>query len=215
MNTPEQQFDKTFEIGLNIHLLSFTLPKKLIKSKDTIRVSITTMPEGNKQHFYIKGKKKNCSNCVFLTNITNHTKHIVMIFRKKSILSENPIIASKTIHSKEFESFQQEPIENGLFSTDVKTFQIYDHQKQKKDNNKCHRSKYLGEMQIKLTFSAPFTTESAKCKELENEKANNCIINQKMKKKSEHLEYQKIDNENYNNNENPYNNENYYNNNLF
>lgn len=221
MNISEQQLDKNFEIGLNIHLISVKLPKKIIKSKDTIRVSITTMPEGNKQHFYMKRKKINCSNCVFLTNITNHTKHIIIVFRKKSILSKNPIIAQKTIHSKEFESFQQEPIENWIFSTEVKTLHIFSHQKHNKENNRSHRNKYLGEMQIKLSFTTPYTTVKENNDEQEIEKTN--IKNQKTNKKDQYLDYQKIESENlYNNNENlysckenPYNNENNYNNNLF
>ena len=83
MNT-SMQSNSEYQIGLNIHLLSFLLPNKLIHESDSVRVSVTTIPEENKQHFKIKGKKICSSNHVFSLNITNKTDRIVIVFRKKT-----------------------------------------------------------------------------------------------------------------------------------
>lgn len=57
MNTSITQSNTSYQIGLNIHLLTFKLPEKLIHDSDSVRVSITTFPEKNKQNFSVKGKK--------------------------------------------------------------------------------------------------------------------------------------------------------------
>ncbi|KAK8897318.1 hypothetical protein M9Y10_015260 [Tritrichomonas musculus] len=183
MNVPQTKSNKIFPIGLNIHLLSFTLPKDVIKSKDDIRVSITTMPEQNKQHFHLHGKKMHCTNHVFSLNITNQTKRIIMVFRKKTFLSEDPIIASTIIYSLDFpkipgdiDRFESEPI-----STDVKTLNIYyPLQKQIREqggniNNvqdKKITRKVLGQMQVQLTFTTPYTSVSQKKTIKNNNKSN-------------------------------------------
>ena len=73
---------------MNIHLLSFKLPKDVVKDKEEIRVSITTIPEENKEHFSIEGKKMYNANHVFSLNITNNTRKIIMVFRKKTIFDD-------------------------------------------------------------------------------------------------------------------------------
>ena len=98
MNTSINQSKFSYQIGLNIHLLAFKLPEKLIHDSDSVRVCIITFPEKNKPHFSVKGKKINTSNHVFSLNITNKTDKTVMFFRNKNALGENPIIASSTIH---------------------------------------------------------------------------------------------------------------------
>lgn len=191
-----------FEIGLNIHLLSFTLPKNLIKDREEVRVSITTMPEGKKQHFYLKGKKMNCSNHVFSINITNQTKNIIIVFRKKNFFTDNPIIASKTLHMREYECLPKQPIETGMISTEVKTYNVYyplqvQKQEEKQNNlndqanGKSFKRKVLGQMQIQLTFTPPYSGENEKRKE-----EKSITMSHKMNKKHRKNDYQKINNEN-------------------
>lgn len=164
MNSPITQSKDTFLIGFNIHLLAFYLPKNVIKSKDKIRISITTKPENIKQHFKIKGKKMCKSNYVFSLNITNQTKRIVMVFRKKNFLNEDPIIASTIIYTSSLPKIKRElshPI-----NTQVKNYNIYypiskqmreqqvnGFEETKKEDIK---RKVLGQMQVQFTFNSPY-----------------------------------------------------------
>lgn len=149
-----------YEIGLNIHLLSFELPKKVIKNLDEVRVSITTMPDGVKQHYTLKGKKMENTNHVFSLNISNETRRIVMVFRKRVLFNDGPIIASKTIHLQEFKELPKSPITSGSINSEVKTLNLcYPIQKQMVEEQTDKRNinrKVLGQMEIQLTFTTPY-----------------------------------------------------------
>lgn len=164
-----------FDIGLNIHLVAFNLPKNVIKDHEEIRVSITTLPEEKKQHFKLQAKKMKNSNHVFSINITNQTKKVIMVFRKKSLLYNDPIIASTIIHQTDFptlppgmSSFNCDPI-----STDIKNLEIYyPLQKQIREMRKhTHDQKFpaqpadktakinrkiIGNMQVQMSFTTPY-----------------------------------------------------------
>ena len=189
MNSSMTQNNSNYQIGLNIHLLTFKLPEKLIHDSDSVRVSITTFPEENKQHFYVKGKKINTSNHVFSLNITNKTDKIVMVFRKKNPLGDDPIIASATIHLKKFTELPIEQITCGTQMTDVKILDIYyplqkqiqEEQSKEQTNgiaNKNMKRKVLGQMEIQLSFSTPYLNSN---KEKTNKKENK-NISKKMNK---------------------------------
>lgn len=202
-----------FTFGLNIHLLSFTLPRDVMKDKDDIRVSITTMPEESKQHFHLRGKKTNYSNHVFSLNITNQTKRIIMVFRKKHFFADDPIIASATIHMSDFSKFPRNPEEigNGTISTDVKTLNVYyplqkqiiEENRQGKNISKYNiKRKVLGQMQIQLTFTTPYASFSHKKAakenhhhtkiERDNNDKNESIKMHKTKKNNKKGEYEQI-----------------------
>lgn len=201
MTNSINQNNLSYQIGLNIHLLSFKLPEKLIHDSDSVRVSITTFPEKNKQHFSVKGKKINTSNHVFSLNITNKTDKIVMVFRKKNALSENPIIASATIHLKKFDKLPIEQITSGAIMTDVKILDIYyPLQKQIQEEqanetvNKQMKRKILGQMEIQLSFSTPYLKTN---KEKTNKKENSSLskkINKNHKQKK-NGKYEQINDE--------------------
>ena len=86
---------------LNIHLHSFQLGKDIIQPNDKVRVSITTIPEKNKQAFIIEAKKIDNVHHVFSVNITDQTKKVFFVFRKKSYFQGDPIIASVMIDFKD------------------------------------------------------------------------------------------------------------------
>lgn len=160
-----QMNTSNYKIGLNIHLLSFKLSDKLIHDSDVVRVSITTFPEENKQHFEVKGKKIYCTNHVFALNITNQTDKIVLVFRKKSVLNENPIIASATLHLKKFVNLPIKEITTGMTSTDVKILDVYyplqkqlqeEERKKGTTNNSQMKRKVLGQMEVQLSFTTPY-----------------------------------------------------------
>lgn len=179
MNTTMTQ--KAFPIGFNIHLISFQLPKNVIKENEDIRVSITTLPEESKQHFHLHGKKMLCTNHVFSLNVTNKTKKVIMVFRKKIFLHEDPIIASTIIYQEDFPKLPDDvdPSNIETMSTDVKTLNIYyPLQKQiqeekaagKYDKTKKIDRKILGQMQIQLSFTSPYTSLKHKHQKNNNSK---------------------------------------------
>ncbi|KAK8889644.1 hypothetical protein M9Y10_034397 [Tritrichomonas musculus] len=151
-----------YENCLNVHLLAFVLPKDLINDNDEVRVSVTTIPEENKQCFFLQGNKMNNSNHIFSLNITDQTKKIIMVFRKKNISSEYPIIASATIHLVDFENVPQKQMVSGIITTQVKVLNLYyPLQKQmieNKEENKKFARKVLGKMRIQLSFAAPYSS---------------------------------------------------------
>lgn len=187
-----------FDIGLNIHLLSFTLPKSTIKQLDEVRVSITTMPDGVKQHYHLQGRKMGKTNHIFSLNITNQTKRIVMVFRKKVLFSDGPIIASKTIHLSEFQNVPETPINTGSINSEVKTLYLYyPLQKQMEEentNNKNIERKKLGQMDIQLTFTAPYFQYKRDKTSKDNKKNDKKLGKAKASKMSERKdgEYAKI-----------------------
>lgn len=153
------------KVGLKIHLFSFSLPHDLIKDTDEVRVSITSMPERVKQYFYFHGKEINNTDHVFSLNITNKTEEIIVVFRRKDFIENDPIVASTIIHNTEFPKIPQNI--NDLSSdkkiTPIKTVKILEpNHKQKKNPNK--ERKVIGKMKVQLSLTVPF---------LENEESNN------------------------------------------
>lgn len=154
------------EMGLNIHLFSFTLPYDLISQNDIVRVSITTLPEGNKQHFEIEAKKMNKCNHSFLINVTNETKKIIVVFRKKDEKTKNPIIASTIIHSHSFPKISQNIYQflTGTLDNDIKTVKIYEPvQKQNAKQENMNRM-VIGKMKVHLSFGNPYPTVTKETK---------------------------------------------------
>lgn len=188
MNLSIPQDQKRFDTGLIVNLLSFSLPKSLIKKNEEIRVSITTTPEKRKQHFHIKGKNMNSPNHAFKLNINNETKRIVVIFRKRTILPYNPVIASTTIHLSEFTDMPKESIASSKIDSDIKILNIYyPLQKQINHQNNCQlqnqktNRKVLGQMQVQLSFAPPFANFYDGKSTQDYEKDNN---KRELKKKS-------------------------------
>lgn len=200
------QNNSKYQIGLNIHLLTFKLPEKLVHDSDSIRVSITSFPEENKQHFYVKGKKINTSNHVFSLNITNKTDKIVIVFRKKNAIGEDPIIASATIHLKKFTELPIEQMTSGTKMTDVKILDIYyplqkqieEEQSKEQTNvttNKHMKRKVLGQMEIQLSFSTPYLNSNKEKTNKKENKKNSKKIN-KICKPKKNGKYEQITDEN-------------------
>ena len=172
MNTTMNNNNSKFENGMIIHLLSFNLPKNIIDKEEEVRVSITTLPDEKKEHFTIEGKKMYNANHVFTLNVTNQTKTVVMVFRKKTFLQENPIIASAKLSLNNFKNVPKEQITNGVITSDIQTLNIYyPLQKQmNEEHSKNIKRKVLGEMQVQLSFTVPYIEiEKSKKKKLSNE----------------------------------------------
>lgn len=163
------QNTKEFENGLNIHLLSFNLPEDIVKENEKIRVSITSIPEGNKQSFSIEKKEINSFSYIFPITATNNTTKIILVFRRQKYddvddHTYNPIIASTSIHINEFQNIPQSQIISGMMNTDIKNINIYyplQHQvkemRKRGQEVKNHMSrKVLGQVQVQLSFLAQY-----------------------------------------------------------
>lgn len=111
-------------LQLNIYVLSFTLPEYVIKPNDDVRVSITTLPEQVKQNFTIPAREMLHPRHAFQAGITQNTQKIIFVFRKKSFLDGDPIIASTTLNAKDFPKIILRP--NEIDECPVQTLNIYE-----------------------------------------------------------------------------------------
>lgn len=161
MNSITQE-NKKLEDGLNILLNSFELQYGLVTRNDTIRVSITTLPEEHKQHFEISASKICNCNHLFTVNITNETKKIIFVFRRKDSQLKNPIIASTIINSKHFPKMAQNIYQNfsGTKSNEIHKFKIFEpiQKNQAEKVQKVSNRRMLGEMKVELSLTSPYPT---------------------------------------------------------
>lgn len=143
--------------GLNIHLHSFYLNRNLVDTSDKIRVSITTIPEENKEAFVVNGDKTGDVHHFFTVNVSNQTKRIIFVFRKKSLFS-NHIIASTIIPFNELPQS-----ENDEKNTELKTIKIYEPFQHLNDNPYAIQNRRVfGEMKIEFKPTEAFPVSSIK-----------------------------------------------------
>lgn len=183
--------------GLDIQLYSFKIDEELVHHCDKIRVSITTIPDEKKQHFFINPKKMNNIHRFFTINITKNTQKIVFVFRKKRLINNNPIIASTIIQSVEFPKSIDDPS-----CKEVKTYSIFEPfcKIRKKipqsmntffpQRNPNGNRRIVGQMTIQFRLTNPFPEQE---------------IHNKNKKKSQKSKgYEKLNNVNENIEQNSY-----------
>lgn len=154
-------------LSINIQMHSFVFNKELVSPKDKVRVSITTLPEGQKQAQTIDIKKLDMMKPSFNIKFNENTDKIVVVFRRKSILACDPIIASTVMKTRDLNIFDNKMNEK-------KNVRIFEPISQAKDKRKI-----LGRMTIEFAL------------EETNANKNNKIIKEKIK---EHKgqEYSKI-----------------------
>lgn len=133
--------------GLKIHISSFMLNQNIVQGSDKVRISVTTFPEENKELYTMEAKKLSDSHHMFSINITDQTRKILFVFRKKNIFQNDPIIASTIINASEF------PYPDDSKNTEVKTIKIYE-PIQKMSYDRQNRQ-VVGQMEIKFTITDP------------------------------------------------------------
>lgn len=170
---------------LSIQMSSIQLSHEIAKNNDTIRVSITTLPDEQKQAFHVKAKELYCFNHSFNVNITRETEKIIVVFRKKDFLGIDEIVASTVIRSNQLPKIpeNQSSLEMPIISK-VNTINVYEpiqNTKQKKHqthNNDLYQHisdysmnsrKVLGNIQIQFILKdcSSFATD------YENKQYNN------------------------------------------
>lgn len=138
--------------GLNIHLISFNLCTDNFHANDDIRVSITTIPEEKKQAFIINAHEIHDVHHFFTINITDKTEKIVFVFRRKSLIHCDPIIASTVVTNDHFPLKKSEST-----NTELKQFNIFE---PIKNNDPNQNRKVLGRMIIQFSLNEPFYEKS-------------------------------------------------------
>lgn len=137
---------------LNIFIHSFILPTNIIKPNDEVRVSITTLPEEQKQNFTINADKMNHVRHAFSVPITKNTTKVIFVFRKKSFFEADPIVASTVLHSQDFPKLILRT--NEIDSAPIQNINIYEpvQRKETQGFNSFHR-RILGQLQLQLLLS--------------------------------------------------------------
>lgn len=144
--------------GLNINLCSFKLDPNLIHKNEKIRVSITTIPDEKKQCFIISPKDISNVNHFFPVNISEKTKKIIFVFRRKNMIQSDHIIAATALNENEL---PKSPDDHNSFG--MKTVNIYEPSSKCIQNKCCSkgvedhgRKKKIGEMEVQLQATDPF-----------------------------------------------------------
>lgn len=178
----EQNKNRRMTIGLNIHILSFYLKNAFLKENDDVRVSFTTFPEKIKQHFCVKARKMNLTNHVFSLNITNETKGILIVFRRKNLFLNDPIIGCFTIKTMDLPTIPQDIDAMSSFSvsSDVKKLKIYEPVIRKEgEKPPISKPQVVGQINIQYTITKPYVF-----KEKYHKNNNKSSKNNNMKDKS-------------------------------
>lgn len=156
MYASNQQNDK-IEIGLEIHIFSLSFLKNTINDLDFIRMSITSKPDRRKKYFYFNGKQFLNSDLICSFNITNETKEIDIVFRKKNFIEGHPIIGSTVINSNNLPKIPQNinQLSIGKKSTDIQIIKISE-EIQMQFNKINHSKKAIGEMKVQISVVPPY-----------------------------------------------------------
>lgn len=155
-------------LGLNIKLHSFEFYNNLVATNENIRVSITTLPDGQKQAFTFNTKKINSSTASFVIKFSESTEKIVIVFRKQSIFTNDSIFASTVILSNEIMKF------NRYDDISVQKVNIYE-PKQKMQNKDDENRKILGRMIAQFSLLEKFSRQDY----------NNCVSQSKNNNKND------------------------------
>lgn len=129
------------KIGIKIQVFSITFSENVIRDSDDFRISVTSFPEKNKHYYYFHGNQLVFFDQVFYLNITNDTNEILFVFRKKSFIDNDPIVASAIIHSTEFPKIPQNISQLNLekSKTDIKVIDLLEPKHQNMTNDSIRK----------------------------------------------------------------------------
>ena len=135
--------------GLKIHLLSFLIDTNIVKADDQIRFSITSIPDDCKEVYNMEIKNLSGSHHFFSVNISDQTKKILFVIRKKNFIKNDPIIASTFINACEL------PSPDNNKNSFIQSIKLYEPIQQKNKNVDIFNRKVLGQMEMKFTITKP------------------------------------------------------------
>lgn len=174
-------------IGINIHLLSFSFEEYLIKHD--VQGIVMTYPETEKQEFLVKSKDIQFPNHLITLNISKDAKLIFIFFLKKYHLSKDQFIAWTVI---EMSHLPQDPQcydynMHGTISSEVKLLNIYEYSITENDSKMTlvERSlqrikKVCGQIEVQFTMTDAFDlNEKRKHSKIPKHKSNDHFIKRK------------------------------------
>ena len=131
---------------LSIQMSSIQLSQTIVSKHETVRVSITTLPERQKQAIHVKAKELRNFNHTFKVNITEETEKIIVVFRKKDFFGSENIIASTVIRSEEFKGMvnQQMPMISGINNINIYEPAHQQNEKKQTRKNDEYLYEYIG-----------------------------------------------------------------------
>lgn len=151
-------------LNLSIQLQSINLSKDIISDIDRIRVSITTLPDQQKQAQSMDVYEMNSIQPTFKIQVNDKTEKIVIVFRKKGIFGSDHIIASTVIKTQDIHIFKE------LISSEHQKITIFE-PIQNKNNNKSIPNKnrrIVGTTEVEFTLTEEFR----------HQKCNTCAFSQ-------------------------------------
>lgn len=157
--------DIKIKTGINLHIYSITFPTGLLQDTDDFRISIQSFPEKQKQYHYFRGEQLTFFDQTFSLNITNITEEILLVFRKKNFIDNDPIIASAIIHANEFPKIPQkiEQLNLEKSETDIIKIDIFEPRHQ---NEPADKRKIIGAFDVKMSTTVPIP--ESKDKKIDN-----------------------------------------------
>ena len=154
-------------IGISIHLLSFSFDKYLIKHD--VRGIVMTYPETNKQEFVIKSKDIQFPNHLVTLNISKEAKMIFIFFQKKNCFSKDQFMAWTVIKMTNFPQDPQTYDYNtkGTVTSEIMALNVFEYylMENEKENDRkltlTERSfqqiqEVNGQIEVQLTMTEAF-----------------------------------------------------------
>lgn len=135
---------------LNIQMQKIEFIKGIFQDNDTILVSVTTLPDEQKQSFSFEGKKIDCTHPFMSVKIHKRTEKILIVFRKKNFAQKGPVFASSTLKPSDFPKSFDESAKNEL-----KNFKIFEpvQNLSKRKSTKSEDRKIIGNLIIKFSLT--------------------------------------------------------------
>ena len=164
-------------LNLNMQLQSINLSKDIIGNNDAIRVSITTLPDGQKQAQTFEVNEMRTAQPTFKIQMNNQTEKVIIVFRKKSIFGTDHIIASTTLKSQDIHIFK-ELINNEHMKISIfEPLQNHDNKINNAKNIQKKNRRIVGTMEVEFTLREEFQRQ--KMKESTFSKIDPILYNQK------------------------------------
>lgn len=132
---------------------SINLSKDIISENDTIRMSITTLPDEQRQVQTINIRELKHKHPVFKIKMNDKIERFIVVFRKKCIFGNDHIIASTIIKTKEISIF------NEFINNDHKNIIIYEPVQNKGKSNHSKNRKIIGSMEVDFTLNEEFISQ--------------------------------------------------------
>lgn len=135
-----------FMLSLNIDMFSLELKKNIIQNDDTIRISITALPERSKKNITFEAPYLKKVRPSFSVNINEKTEKILIVFRKKKFSDNDPILGSIVIPKGEFPTNFDD-----IANTELKLIDLLEPLQHLTD--KCVNRKIIGRFYIQFSLS--------------------------------------------------------------